>query len=115
MKTRRQKPATPAPAPKGGPATGTVASWREQPWAEKVPNELAESLDNFESDDKAPPTLAMAVEEAAYIIGLHSESGTESQAMLAGERGREARTEAKKTIRDCEAFIKRHKTEPQPS
>lgn len=115
MRTRKQTTAAPAPAPKGGPATGTVASWHEQPWAEKVPYELAQSLNNLESDDKAPPTLAMAVEEAAYIIGLHSESGTESQAMLAGERGREARTEAKKTIRDCEAFIKRHKTEPQPS
>jgi hypothetical protein len=85
-----------------------VQQWRAQPWATKVPYELAVSLDNFEHDDRRQPTLAQAVEEARYIIGLHSEGGTESHAMFTGERGEEEQAEAKKTVKDCRNFIKRH-------
>lgn len=86
-----------------------VQSWRDQPWADKVPYELAVSLDNFQQDDKSAPSLAVAVEEAGYVVGLHSEGGTESHAMLSGERGEDAQKEARKTVKDCRAFIRRHK------
>lgn len=84
-------------------------SWRSEKWAGNVPFELAQSLDNFERDDKKPPGLDQAVTEAQYVIDLHKESGTTSQEMLSGEAGPEAKREAKKTIKDCEAFIKHGK------
>lgn len=86
-----------------------MEKWRGGKWAKNIPDELAVSLDNFEHDDKNPPTLKMAVEEAQYIISLHYEGGTVSNSMLSGEDGPEAMKEAKETIRDCKRFIKKYK------
>lgn len=82
--------------------------WREEKWSKDAPCELALSLDNFENDDKKPPTLEMAVVEAQYIIDLHYEGGTVSHEMLSGESGPEAVEEAQKTIKDCRAFIRKY-------
>ena len=82
--------------------------WRSEPWASDVPYRLDESLDGFEDADGKPPTLAMAIEEAKYIIGLHNEGGTVSGEMLSGDRGPEERKTALKTIKDLKSFIKKH-------
>lgn len=84
-------------------------TWRAENWAKDVGSELALSLDNFECDDKKPPTLAMAVKEAEYIINLHYEAGTTSSQMLSGELGDEERNTALTNMRECRAFMRKYR------
>ena len=82
--------------------------WRAETWAKDAPDELAESLNNFELDDKKPPSLPQAVKEAQYIVGLYHEGGTTSSEALSGELGHDAKKAAQRTIRECKAFIKKY-------
>jgi hypothetical protein len=83
--------------------------WRSEAWAVDVGCELGQSLDNFETDDKKPPTLPMAVKEAQYIIDLHHEPGTTSNEMLMGEDGAESQKIARANIKECRAFIQKYR------
>jgi hypothetical protein len=86
-----------------------AATWRSEKWAKDVPGPLmTETLDNIQVDDKRPPTLAEAVEQAKYVLGLYRESGTLAQEELAGEHGPEAKRGAKAEMHKCEAFIAKH-------
>jgi hypothetical protein len=91
----------------------TSNTWRSEHWEKYVPFELALSLDNFEHDDKAPPSLQMAVDEAQYIIDLHYECGTTPNEMMTSECADE-RKAARKTIRECRAFIKKYQSRTSP-
>lgn len=84
-------------------------TWQNETWAKDACSELVLSMDNFQSDDKKPPTLQMAMAEAQYIIDLHYEAGTVSNEMLNGEHGPDEKKRAKKTIADCNKFIKKYK------
>lgn len=69
---------------------------------------MSETLDNVQNDDKAPPTLVKAVQEAKYVLGLYAEGGTLAREELQGEHGPEAKRKAKAEVRKCEAFIKKY-------
>lgn len=85
------------------------ATWRDEKWAKHVPSPLMdETLDNIESDDKRPPTLAAAVKEARYVLSLYNEGGTDARAELEGEYGKEAQKIARAEVRKCQAFIKKY-------
>lgn len=85
------------------------ATWHNEKWARHVPGPVMdETLDNIEHDDKRPPTLAEAVKEAHYVLGLYNEGGTDARAELEGEYGSEAQKAARAEVRQCKAFIKKY-------
>lgn len=85
------------------------ATWRSEKWSKDVPGPvMAETLDNIQNDAKKPPTLAEAVKEAQYVLGLYREGGTQAHAELAGEHGPDEQRLAKGEVRKCEAFIAKH-------
>lgn len=83
--------------------------WRNEKWAKHVPGPIMdETLDNIQTDDRKPPTLAEAVKEANYVLGLYSEGGTDAQCELSGEYGEEAKRRATAEVKKCKAFIKKY-------
>lgn len=87
----------------------TQATWRSEKWAKDVPGPvMSETLDNIQTDDKRVPTLAEAVKEAQYVLGLYNEGGTQANEELAGEYGAAAKRAAQAEVRKCKAFIEKH-------
>ncbi len=83
-----------------------ATAWRDRKWAKYVPGPLMDTtLDNIANDDKRPPTLAEAIEQATYVLGLYAEGGTVANEELNGEHGKDAQRGARAEIRKCNAFI----------